>query len=89
MLYVYVMCKWPSLQGPVVEESHGVTKDPTRVPTERCASLITVAIANRLDEVWISRNPVLFFVYVLQYAPNLGQWSVCYEGLSYVTDDVM
>jgi len=64
------------LQGPVVEESHEVQKDPTRVSAERCAYLITVAIANKLGEVWISKNPILLFVYMLQYTPNLGQWSV-------------
>ena len=49
-------------------------KDPTRVSAERCAYLTAVALANKLDEVWISKNPILFFVYVLQYCPILGTW---------------
>lgn len=53
------------------------SKDPNRVTAERCASLILVAIANGLDEVWISKNPILFFTYILQYCPNFGMWSVC------------
>jgi dehydrogenase/reductase SDR family protein 7 len=49
-------------------------KDPTRVTSERCAYLTIVALANRLDEVWISKNPILFFTYILQYCPNIGVW---------------
>jgi dehydrogenase/reductase SDR family protein 7 len=41
--------------------------------TERCAKLCAVAIVNKLDEAWISLNPVLFFLYVSQYAPSLGR----------------
>ena len=47
-----------------------------RVSAERCAHLISVTIANRLDEVWISKNPILLFVYLNQYAPNFTRWSV-------------
>lgn len=42
-----------------------------RMNTDRCAKLCVVAIVNRLDEAWISMNPVLFFLYVSQYAPSL------------------
>jgi dehydrogenase/reductase SDR family protein 7 len=40
---------------------------------ERCAKLCAVAIVNKLDEVWISLNPVLFFLYVSQYAPTIAR----------------
>lgn len=41
-----------------------------RVATERCAYLAAVAIANRMDEVWISLHPILFGLYVAQYFPT-------------------
>ena len=33
-----------------------------------------MAITNKLDQVWISKNPILLFVYLAQYAPNLTNW---------------
>ncbi len=45
-----------------------------RVSAERCAELITVGMANQLDEIWISKNPILLFVYLSQYFPNLAKW---------------
>ena len=50
-----------------------------RMATERCAHLTAVAIANRLDEVWISLHPVLLILYVAQYFPTVyRRWvSLC------------
>ena len=50
------------------------TLDPSRVSRTRCAKLIVVAMANRLDEVWISNHPILLFVFVSQYAPTFARW---------------
>lgn len=47
-----------------------------RVTAERCAYLTAVAMANGVEEVWISKNPILFFVYMNQYFPNLAKWWV-------------
>ncbi|XP_048733857.2 dehydrogenase/reductase SDR family member 7-like [Ostrea edulis] len=44
-----------------------------RMSTSRCAELCALAIANRLDEAWISINPVLLFTYIYQYFPNLAR----------------
>lgn len=44
------------------------------MPPERCAYLMTIALANKLEEVWISRHPYLFFVYVAQYMPSIRKW---------------
>ncbi|XP_067141928.1 dehydrogenase/reductase SDR family member 7 [Centruroides vittatus] len=41
-----------------------------RMPTSRCAQLISVAIANRVDEAWISLQPILFVFYLAQYTPT-------------------
>ena len=48
-----------------------------RMPTERCARLMAVSMANKLDEVWISEFPSLLNVYLNQYFPNLFRWYVC------------
>lgn len=45
-----------------------------RMSTERCAYLSAVAIANQLDEAWISLNPELSYVYLNQYFPAAIKW---------------
>lgn len=47
---------------------------PNGIDVHRCAHLIAVAMANKLEEVWISLNPVLFFTYAAQYAPSMARW---------------
>ncbi|XP_037565705.1 dehydrogenase/reductase SDR family member 7 isoform X1 [Dermacentor silvarum] len=47
------------------------TPNARLMPTERCAQLIAVAIANKMDEVWISQNPILLLVYLAQYMPSI------------------
>lgn len=42
-----------------------------RMTAERCAYLMSVAMANDLDEVWLSGNPELFFLYLYQYFPTI------------------
>lgn len=37
--------------------------------TDRCVELMLVAIANRLTEVWISKNPALLAGYFFAYCP--------------------
>lgn len=44
--------------------------DSSRIPVDRCVKLYTTAMANKLDEVWISYNPILFSVYAYQYFPS-------------------
>lgn len=53
------------------EKLLGVVSKPgeKRIPTSRCAHLIAVAIANKLDEVWITFQPELFYCYLFQYLP--------------------
>ena len=46
------------------------------MPTERCAKLMAVGMANNLDEVWISTAPALQMVYFKQYLPNPFRWYV-------------
>ncbi|XP_065175315.1 dehydrogenase/reductase SDR family member 7-like [Sycon ciliatum] len=44
--------------------------DRKKVSTARCSHLVAVALANQLSEIWISRNPILFFTYIGQYLPG-------------------
>lgn len=45
-------------------------KGEKRMETNRCAYLCAVAVANRLDEAWISLQPVLMGLYLSQYMPS-------------------
>ena len=49
------------------------------MPTSRCTELMTAAIANRLDEVWISPHPSLIYAYLAQYFPRLHKWYLYFE----------
>ncbi|XP_055496305.1 dehydrogenase/reductase SDR family member 7 isoform X5 [Leucoraja erinacea] len=41
-----------------------------KMPTARCARLMLIGMANGLKEMWISEQPLLFYVYLWQYAPT-------------------
>lgn len=70
--------------GPVVSEiierayttsldnkwSGGHKNDSKRMATGRCAFLMSIAIANALDEVWIAKQPFLLYYYAMQYMPS-------------------
>eukprot|EP00731_Ephydatia_muelleri_P038320 Em0718g5a len=61
-----------ALQAPPQAAKPTPGKPDSRMSGERCAYLISVAMANRLDEVWISLHPILFFTYLMQYMPGLA-----------------
>ncbi|KAL8559469.1 hypothetical protein ACOMHN_037133 [Nucella lapillus] len=46
-----------------------------RMATDRCAYLSAVAMANQLDEAWISLQPELSYLYLNQYLPVLARWA--------------
>ncbi|KAK9735828.1 hypothetical protein RND81_04G231200 [Saponaria officinalis] len=45
-----------------------------RVSSERCAQLTIIAASHSLKEVWISYQPVLAVMYLVQYMPTIGFW---------------
>ncbi|GJZ77219.1 dehydrogenase/reductase SDR family member 7 isoform X1 [Tanacetum coccineum] len=45
-----------------------------RVSSERCAELTLVAASHGLKEAWISHQPVLAVMYLVQYMPSVGFW---------------
>lgn len=44
------------------------------VSSERCAELTIIAATHGLKEVWISNQPVLAVMYLVQYMPTIGYW---------------
>lgn len=44
-----------------------------RMSAERCGHLSAVAIANKLDEAWISIQPCLAYYYFAQYMPSVSR----------------
>ncbi|TYJ00694.1 hypothetical protein E1A91_A13G103300v1 [Gossypium mustelinum] len=45
-----------------------------RVSAERCVELTIIAASHGLKEVWISYQPVLAVMYLVQYMPTIGYW---------------
>uniref|UniRef100_M4ET66 Ketoreductase domain-containing protein n=1 Tax=Brassica campestris TaxID=3711 RepID=M4ET66_BRACM len=45
-----------------------------RVSSERCAELTIMAASHNLKEAWISYQPVLLVMYLVQYMPSLALW---------------
>ncbi|KAF3452490.1 hypothetical protein FNV43_RR02923 [Rhamnella rubrinervis] len=45
-----------------------------RVSSERCAELTIIAATHALKEAWISYQPVLAVMYLVQYMPSVGFW---------------
>lgn len=46
-------------------------EEEKRMTSARCAYLMSVAMANDLDEVWLSGHPELFYLYLFQYFPTI------------------
>lgn len=44
------------------------------MPTDRCARLTLVSVANDVKEAWISDHPYLAVCYLWQYAPTWAWW---------------
>ena len=44
-----------------------------RMTAERCARLMLVAVAHRLEEAWMVQPPVLALMYAGQYLPTISK----------------
>ncbi|XP_042902968.1 dehydrogenase/reductase SDR family member 7 [Parasteatoda tepidariorum] len=55
-----------------VGKVHHEVRKPTdkKMDTERCSELMLTAIANKVDECWITYQPFLAFLYIAQYMPS-------------------
>ncbi|GAQ79572.1 NAD(P)-binding Rossmann-fold superfamily protein [Klebsormidium nitens] len=58
--------------APDVNANEYAEEEKGRMTVERCADLILAGTAHRLPEIWISNHPVLAFLYVAQWLPELG-----------------
>ena len=74
--------------GPVVSEilDHVVKDEASKVevvenrmPTDRCTDLIARGMFHKIDELWISDQPLLFVTYVNTYAPWIGRQLLKYK----------
>lgn len=73
---VTVVCPGPieTSNGSGATSSEKKRSSEKRVTSERCAELTIIAATHGLKEVWISYQPVLAVMYVLQYMPTIGYW---------------
>ncbi|KAF6162243.1 hypothetical protein GIB67_008372 [Kingdonia uniflora] len=73
---VTVVCPGPiETSKNIGENSSGSTGiSEKRVSSERCAELTIIAATHGLKEVWISDQPVLAVMYLVQYLPTIGYW---------------
>ncbi|KAF8701579.1 hypothetical protein HU200_033501 [Digitaria exilis] len=55
-------------------QRHSSSSLQKRVSVERCAELTIVAATHGLKEAWISYQPVLTVMYLVQYMPTVGYW---------------
>nr|ACU19184.1 unknown [Glycine max] len=62
--------------GPIETSNNAGSRVPSekRVPSERCAELTIIAATHGLKEAWISYQPVLAVMYLVQYMPTIGYW---------------
>lgn len=67
-------------------EKYGITTDvnKNKITAERCAFLMGVAIANKLEEVWISKPEQLRLLYMSYCFPNVAKWLVNTLGTRYI-----
>ncbi|ONI05224.1 hypothetical protein PRUPE_6G363500 [Prunus persica] len=73
---VTIVCPGPieTSTGSGAASSENKASSEKRVSSERCAELTIVAATHCLKEVWISYQPVLTVMYLVQYVPTVGYW---------------
>ncbi|KAK6144959.1 hypothetical protein DH2020_021779 [Rehmannia glutinosa] len=77
---VTVVCPGPVKTSTSSEAS---TSGQKRVSSERCAELTIIAASHGLKEAWISYQPVLAVMYLVQYMPTVGYWLMDKMGLDW------
>ncbi|KAJ8687204.1 hypothetical protein QAD02_022998 [Eretmocerus hayati] len=58
--------------------------DPTKMSAARCGKLFASALANRLDEVWISHSNTLQLTYAIKYYPNISSIFMPFVGAAFI-----
>ncbi|XP_022917940.1 dehydrogenase/reductase SDR family member 7 [Onthophagus taurus] len=84
-LFVTLLCPGPTftnfLQNCFTEkegENYSETVQPTdkRMTGQRCGELCAIALANKQEEAWIAIQPLITFLYVAVYMPNIFKWGL-------------
>ncbi|CAI8613296.1 unnamed protein product [Vicia faba] len=72
--------------GPIQTVNNAGSQVPSekRVSAEKCAELTIIAATHNLKEAWISYQPVLVVMYLVQYMPTIGYWLMDKVGKSRV-----
>ncbi|CAI8613299.1 unnamed protein product [Vicia faba] len=72
--------------GPIQRVNNAGSQVPSekRVSAEKCAELTIIAATHNLKEAWISYQPVLVVMYLVQYMPTIGYWLMDKVGKSRV-----
>ncbi|XP_014471598.1 PREDICTED: dehydrogenase/reductase SDR family member 7 [Dinoponera quadriceps] len=67
-------------------EKYGIKTvvDNSKVSVERCAELMGIAIANKLNEVWIAKTPAMRLIYAQYCFPNVFPWLLRSLGPKYL-----
>ncbi|KAL1440770.1 hypothetical protein MTO96_009306 [Rhipicephalus appendiculatus] len=78
LIDVTIVCPGPVLTPLMDNVQASLSDEPIRkvagvLLPERCAELMSVAIANKLNTAWICENPVLILFYWNQYIPGIYQ----------------
>ncbi|KAI4471661.1 dehydrogenase/reductase sdr family member 7-related [Holotrichia oblita] len=82
---VSILCPGPAFTNFLAEcftdkpgEKYGLTTKPTdkRLTGYRCGELCAIAIANELNEAWMGCPPLISFLFLSVYFPNLFNWFV-------------
>ncbi|XP_010549768.1 PREDICTED: dehydrogenase/reductase SDR family member 7 [Tarenaya hassleriana] len=73
---VTIVCPGPveTSNGTGTTTSENKKSPERRVSAERCAELTIIAASHNLKEAWISYQPVLPVMYLVQYMPSVGFW---------------
>ncbi|XP_065874917.1 uncharacterized protein [Euphorbia lathyris] len=71
---VTIVCPGPIDTSSSSGETTSVKSREKRVSSERCAELTIIAATHGLKEAWISYQPVLGVMYLVQYMPTIGHW---------------
>nr|GLL23125.1 dehydrogenase/reductase SDR family member 7 isoform X1 [Ipomoea trifida] len=73
---VTIVCPGPvkTSSSPEASTSGAGGASEKRVSSERCAELTIIAASHGLKEAWISYQPVLAVMYLVQYMPTIGYW---------------
>ncbi|CAN1262104.1 Dehydrogenase/reductase SDR family member 7 [Linum perenne] len=71
---VTVVCPGPIATGFGSSNSEKKVFVQRRLSSDRCAELTIIAASHGLKEVWISNQPVLAVMYLVQYMPSIGWW---------------